>query len=335
MSLPTPESTQIDSNNLFVKDAETFAAAQARHKALVSGSVEPTLHESELLLTEFIQSAPFKKRFGADHKFKGLTHGHWLLLPKFVVMWLNHAERKPLARQIHAWSIRKLRTFLLALRAGKWTPPIPPPEVKLNAKRWAPSFPAGVLSEDAPPSRTKTEALNKRNLKRAADDQELPEEPPRHRQKGAPVTIQITQAWVLPQFMTTDSMGQTVSNRIVAFDPRQDTIDHLATILAEYDINSHKQAVAHNALVIVFAARWDLYLHGCTKPIQDSYILQARAQVGKFYPVLYDQLQGMLWSYDGGRREVLNELATKYSARLAAFEEEEELNSDDEHWDEN
>ena len=43
----------------------------------------------------------------------------------------------------------------------------------------------------------------------------------------------------------------------------------------------------------------------------------------------------MLWSYDGGRREVLNELATKYSARLAAFEEEEELNSDDEHWDEN
>jgi len=250
----------------FCQRCRDIGAAQARHKAVISGSIERTLHESELLLTTFIQSAPFRKRFGADefdHKSKGLTYEHWLVLPKYDVM------------------------FLLALRAGKWTPPIPPPEVKLKEKRSPTTFPAGGLKEDASPGRTKTEALNKRNLKRPAHDQELPEETPRHRKKGLKVRVTVTKTWVLPQFTTMDALGQTVSNDIVEFDDeRRDTIEYVADNFARHDDSSHRQAVRHNALVMVFAARWDLYLLGCTRAIQDSYIQQARARVGKFHAVL-------------------------------------------------
>jgi len=259
-----------------------------------------------------------------------MTHAQWVLLPKYIVLWLNHAEIRPLARQIHNWSdTRQLRSFLDAL-LEKWSPDSVPEESNLREKRKPPIFDGGVLREDAGESRSKGQARKKRNAKRPANDQELPEEVSNARKKGAPVRITVTKAWVLPQFMTVDSLGQTVSNEIVDFDPRRDTIEHLVDILARHDAISHRQAVSHNALLIIFAARWDIYMLGCNKAFRDSYIQQARGQTGKADPVLYDQIEGMLWEYDGGRREVLNDLAKKYSARLATIESRPELALGDE-----
>lgn len=75
---------------------------------------------------------------------------------------------------------------------------------------------------------------------------------------------------------TMDHFGQTVSNEIVDFAPRRDTIEHVANILAKHGNTSHRSAVRHNGIVIFYAVDWEIYsrlIHSIAEPFGGHYSL--------------------------------------------------------------
>jgi len=64
-----------------------------------------------------------------------------------------------------------------------------------------------------------------------------------------------------------DQTGQTVRNEIMDFDLRRDTIEHVANILANHNDTSHRQAVRHNTLVIIYVRLEKVHQ---TRPLKEA-----------------------------------------------------------------
>jgi hypothetical protein len=276
---------------------------------------EPTQQESEQLLHNFMRSDAWTKRFGTDGKLRGLTRDDWLKMAPFIIKWHNRSNTDPLPQQVRVWTAEKLRDFAMEL-TGSWSP-VSCPYFYGSSKQYGPyRFEAGTMREDAP-LRAKRVKLNSDGS--AKKQEEAPKQQSFARSQGAPVFVTIMESSQLPRFLTLDQFGKQVSNSIVEYDLALNTVDELVSALSHHDYSCQDQVETRNSDVIIYAARFELFMSHCPEDEKMNLYRSKNRFDDKVCnpgPILFEQLDDLLWEWESSRRDVLTQQAQKYIARI-------------------
>ena len=179
------------------------------------------------------------------------------------------------------------------------------------------NFEAGIMREDAPLPKAKRVKLNSQSSTSARQQEAPPEHQSIARSRGAPVSVTIAKASLLPKFITRDQRGQQVSPSIVDYDLDINTVDIIAGWLWQHEHSVQSEVDRHNSEVIICAARNEVYMAHCTEVEKETVRKQSQTHGGRMYaPVLFDNIDGLLWKWESSSLEVLTKQAEKYVARI-------------------